>query len=186
MDALDRPPLQQLGVRRGDRGAADHARVSRDRRRSAASFCRNRGRRHRRSPVRDLARRLLPWIDDLHRQMVRRPARRRGLVSGARAWAPGRLSRRRRAHRRDHADRRLRMGAGPGEPFGVADDGRVRRRRHLSPRSLARWAVSAKSHRGLCAIGFRRNGMRVDRIGPYFDRRLAPRIADLRTQERSP
>ena len=86
----------------------------------------------------------------------------------ARAWAPGRLSRQRRAHRRDHADRRLRMGAGPGEPFGIASDGRCRRCRNLSPRSLARWTFSAGSYGRGGAIGFRRDGMRRDRIGPLF------------------
>ena len=89
MDALDRPDVQRLGVRRGDRGATDHACAGRDCCHSAAARGRNRRRRHRRPPVRDLARRLLPRPHDFHRQVVRRPTRRRGLVSGARPWAAG-------------------------------------------------------------------------------------------------
>ncbi len=104
----------------------------------------------------------------------------------ARAWAPGRLFHGRGAVRRHRANRRLRMGARPGEPFGVAGDGRLRHRRDLSPCSLPCRACGAESHGRGGATGFRHDGMVSLELAPYFDRPLAPRIAEMRTQERPP
>ena len=80
MVAFGRSSLHRFGVRRRDGRAADPLPAGRNR--SAFTRARHRGcqRRHCGAAVGERARRFLSRPHDLHREVVRRPARRRGLV----------------------------------------------------------------------------------------------------------